>query len=261
MKQLLKLLVDNRNKGFFKSEPIVNVGDQDETTIYLYDMIVSDDLTAEWCGGVSPQAFVIALSKINAKIIHLRINSPGGDVFAARAIEQALKEHSSKVIAHIDGVAASAASFLAMAADEIVMNEGAFLMIHKASTLTYGNSDELIEKASLLEKIDDSLANTYANKSGKSKEDILQWMADETWFSAQEAIDNGLADQIFSESTAVKNDWNMSAYKNSPTALIDQGGDQNPKPSLALPDNEAIKPAPQNVDHLKRKLQLIQRGI
>lgn len=218
MKQLMKLLIDNRKKGFFKSEAVVNASNQDEATIYLYDMIVSDDLTAEWYGGVSPQAFVKALANVTAKTIHLRINSPGGDVFAARSIEQALREHPSNIVAHIDGVAASAASFLAMAADEIVMNEGAFLMIHKASTLAYGNSDSLLETANLLHKIDESLINTYAKRSGKGIEDIAQWMSDETWFSAEEAITQGFADRIHDGSAPVKNEWDMSAYKNSPIA-------------------------------------------
>lgn len=220
MKQLMKLLIDNRKKGFFKSEAVASSGNSDEVTIYLYDMIVSDDATAEWYGGVSPQAFVKALANVTAKTIHLRINSPGGDVFAARSIEQALREHPSNVIAHIDGVAASAASFLAMAANEIVMNEGAFIMIHKASTLAYGNSDSLLETANLLNKIDESLINTYAKRSGKGIEAISQWMSDETWFSAEDAIAEGFADRIHDGSTPVKNEWDMSAYKNSPIAQV-----------------------------------------
>ncbi len=103
MKQFLKLLADNRKRGVFRAEPAVNAKN-DETTLYLYDAIVSDDLTAEYWGGVSPQAFVKALADIKTNVIDLRINSPGGDVFAARAIEQALREHPAKVIAHIDGV-------------------------------------------------------------------------------------------------------------------------------------------------------------
>ena len=144
MHPMLKLLASNRKKGQFRAD--VTPG-ANEATIYLYDMIVNSDVEAEYWGGVSPQAFIKALNEITAPTIHLRVNSPGGSVFAARAIEQAIREHSSTIIAHVDGLAASAASFLIMAADSVEMAPGSFIMIHKAWTFAYGNADDMIKTA------------------------------------------------------------------------------------------------------------------
>lgn len=254
MKQFLKLLADNRKRGTFRAQYPIEAKAGDEATIYLYDAVVSDELTAEYWGGVSPQSFVKTLAEIKTDVIHLRINSPGGDVFAARAIEQALREHPAKVIAHIDGFAASAASFIAMAADEIVMNEGGFFMIHKAWTIGFGNANDLMDTAALLNQIDASLVKTYANRTGQKPEDIAQWMADETWMSAQDSVDRGFADRIDTGTKASAN-WDMSAYAKAP--LIPKAASEEPAP----PE----QPAPDigvatNVEQLRRRLQLVARA-
>lgn len=192
----------------------------DEATVYLYDMIVGSDMEAEFWGGVSPEAFAKQLADIKASTIHLRINSPGGDVFAARAIEAALREHPATVIAHIDGLAASAASFIALAANEVRIAPGAMMMIHKAWTIAYGNADEFVSVAALLEKIDGTLADTYAKKTGESRVDMLALMADETWFTGAEAVSIGLADAL-DESDAEPDQakalaWNLGAFEKAP---------------------------------------------
>jgi ATP-dependent Clp protease, protease subunit len=168
----------------------------DEATVYLYDVIVSDEASAEWFGGVAPQPFVQALSQVTAKKINLRINSPGGDVFGARAIEQALREHPAEIVAHIDGYAASAATIVMMAADQIIMNQGAMLMIHDAWSLVMGNSSDMIDTAALLEKIDGTIATTYANRTGLKVEDVRALMDAETWFTAEEAVTAKFADSV-----------------------------------------------------------------
>lgn len=218
MNQLLKLLADNKSRGIFRAE-----SSADEATIYLYDTIVSDD----FFGGVSAISFAKELNSIKAPVIHLRINSPGGDVFAARAMETAVREHGSTIIAHIDGLAASAASYLALAADKVVISDGGFYMIHKAWTLAFGNADDLLETASLLEKIDDSLINTYANETGQNPDQIKSWMAAETWFTAQEAVDLGFADEI-STSVNASSKWNLSAYATAPK-IEQQEADHEPE--------------------------------
>lgn len=211
MNGLKKLYIDNRKAGSFNSQRIHDHNGQAISIIYLYDMIVPNKYASEFYGGVDPETFATTLKSIKDGVIHLRINSPGGDVFAARAIEQALREHPAKVIAHIDGYAASAASFIAMAADEIVMSEGAFFMIHKAWTMQEGNSGDLMSTAALLEQIDSSLVKTYANRTGQSEQDIAQWMAEETWMGSQESIDRGFADRI-EDGNASGTDWNLAAY-------------------------------------------------
>ncbi len=213
MHPLLKLYARNRRQGSFTCEASSG---QDEATIYLYDMIVDSDIEAEYWGGVSPQAFITALNSLSAQTIHLRVNSPGGSVFAARAIEQALREHKSSIVAHIDGVAASAASFLIMAADTIQMAPGAFVMIHKAWTMAYGNADDLSKTAALLEQVDGSLVKTYAARSGQSEERIATMMAAETWLDAAQAVDLGFANSIAEDSKTKASAWDLSAYAGAP---------------------------------------------
>ena len=217
MHPMQKLLINNRRQGTFH---VAAKAESDEATIYLYDMIVNSDDEAEWWGGVSPQSFVKALNEITAGTIHLRVNSPGGSVFAARAMEQAIREHKSKIVVHIDGLAASAASFLIMAADEIHMAPGSFLMIHKAWTMMFGNADDLRKEAGLLDQIDASLVKTYAKRSGQDEAGIAGWMAGETWFEAADAVKLGFADQVADDDAKqdASLNWNLSAYANAPNA-------------------------------------------
>lgn len=211
MHKYFEILAKNKGIGAFKVE-----NSADSATIYLYDAIVSSDAEAEFFGGVSPKAFIDQLNAINTKTINLRINSPGGSVFAARTMEQALREHPATIIVHIDGYAASAASFLMMAADEIRIAPGAMVMIHKAWAGVYGNAADLRQTADLLEKIDGTLVATYAARTGKDENQIADWMSAETWFTAQEAVAAGFADRI-SDGKAQAQAWDLSAYANYKT--------------------------------------------
>lgn len=240
-----KLLTENRNLGSFRAETT-----PDSATIYIYDVIVSNDAEAEFFGGVSPENFVKTLGGISVPVIHLRINSPGGDVFAARAMETALRQHSAKIVAHIDGYAASAASFLAMAADEIEIAPGAFFMIHKAWSCVSGNADDLLQTAALLEKIDATLADTYAARTGKTSEQIAAWMSDETWFTGQEAVDAGFANRVVSSDTKAQAQWNMSAYAKAPKMAV-------PTP-IEKPVTAANDSSP-HIDDLRRRLRIAEQ--
>lgn len=239
MNSLFKMLASNKARGRF--EVVAKTDDKDEATVYLYDTIVSTDDEAEWWGGVSPQAFVKALGEITAGTIHLRVNSPGGSVFAGRAMEQALREHSAKVIAHVDGLAASAASFVIMGADEIRMAPGSFLMIHKAWTFTWGNEDDLIKQAGVLGQIDASLAKTYATRTKQPVDDIAAWMAAETWIEADRAVELGFADQVDNGAKASASvDWDMSAFKNAPKPKQPAPETKQTPPDLQQPDRAAL---------------------
>jgi len=219
--RLLQLLADNRQAPGRRFEVVSKTDSEDTAEIFIYDAIVGSDMEAEWWGGVSANAFVKALRDITASTINLRINSPGGDVFGARAIETALREHPAKVIVHIDGLAASAATFIAMAGDEIVMADGSMFMIHKAWTYAWGNANDLKKTAELLDKIDGTLVDTYAKRSGQKDSQIADWMAAETWFTADEAVSNGFADRTATDGKAAKNSkaWNLSAYARVPDGL------------------------------------------
>lgn len=152
-------------------------------------------------------------------MIHLRINSPGGDVFDARAIATAIAQHPSKVVAHVDGVAASAATYIAVAAAEVEMAQGAFFMVHRAWTLAMGNSGDMREAADLLDKIDGTLVRDYARKTGKPVAEIEAWMEAETWFGADEALEAGFVDRVAEADSKAAAAWDLGAYRNAPAAL------------------------------------------
>ena len=209
--KIRQLLASNRGRGHFN---IATEGD--EATVYLYDMIVDSDADAEWWGGVSAEAFAKTFAGIKAGTIHLRVNSPGGSVFGGRAMETAIRQHSAKVIAHVDGLAASAASFLIMGADEIEMAPGAFLMIHKAWSLAVGNADDMLHAAGLLEQIDGTLAQTYAARTGMDADKIAAMLAAETWITANDAVEQGFADRVAEAAPKASNKWDLSAFNAAP---------------------------------------------
>lgn len=231
--KIRQLLASNRGRGHFAIR-----AEGDQATVYLYDMIVDTDADAEWWGGVSAESFVKALAGIQAGTIHLRVNSPGGSVFGGRAMQNALRQHSARVIAHVDGLAASAASFVIMAADEIEMAPGAFLMIHKAWSLAVGNADDLQHTAGLLEQIDATLAQTYADRTGIDAARITDMMAAETWIESAAAVEQGFADRVAegAKKTGADNAWDLSAFGHAP---------QRPPaaPPPPQPDRAALKRA------------------
>jgi ATP-dependent protease ClpP protease subunit len=164
--------------------------DGDEATLYVYDAI------GAWFG-IAAADFVQALADIKAGTIHLRIDSPGGSVFEAEAMQTALQQHPARVIAHIDGLAASAATTLALGAEEIEISDGGVFMIHNAWNLAIGNKDDMREAAAFLEKIDANIAADYQRKTGASPEQIKEWMDAEAWFSSAEALEHGFVDRIY----------------------------------------------------------------
>lgn len=191
-----------------------------EATLWLYDAI--DDY---W--GINAGDFARAVAALAVDTIHLRINSPGGDVFGARAIVAALRGSGAKVVAHIDGLAASAATFIAANCDEVRMAEGAFYMIHQASCLAWGDSNVLRTTADLLDKVDGTIVADYARKTGQPEGRIRDWMAAETWFTAAEAKDAGFVDQVVvgpevDNSAWDFSEWDFSDCRNAPTALLKQ---------------------------------------
>lgn len=251
--KLFQLLGLNKGAGSFKAET-----NGDEVTLWIYDVIVDSDATAEWWGGVSAESLVKQLRGLTASTINIRINSPGGDVFAARAIEQAIRDHSATVIAHVDGYAASAASLIAVAADKAIMAPGTFMMIHKAWTFAMGNADELFSTAALLEKIDGTIQQSYETKAGdKAKgQDFGALMAAETWFTPEEAIAAGLADEIAATAPKAQAQpaWDMSAYDHAPQAQATQ----TEEPEVSE-ENEAPEPQVKAINHRARALRLVSK--
>jgi Protease subunit of ATP-dependent Clp proteases len=137
----------------------------------------------------------------DVKELTVRINSPGGEVFAGMAIYSMLKRHSATVTAYIDGLAASIASVIPLAADKIVMMRGAMYMIHKPSVTVWGaTADKLRQQAELLDKIEGEMRGLYSAKTGKSDEEIAEILAQgDVWYTADEAVAAGFVDEIEGE--------------------------------------------------------------
>lgn len=184
--------------------------------IYLYGTI-GDSF---WSEGISAKKFaddLKALGKVDA--IDLRINSEGGDVFAAKAMYSLLVDHPAEVTTHIDGLAASAASYVAMAGNKIKIAEAAFLMIHNASTIVRGNAKEMRRKADLIETVDASIREVYAARTGQDLAQIRDWMNEETWFEGEEAVDAGFADTLVENLKVAASVADPAVFKHLPSAL------------------------------------------
>lgn len=154
-----------------------------------------------------------ALEGITNEVV-IYLNSNGGDVFQGVEMYNYLKNHPSKITVEVTGVAASAATFLVAGADEVIMDTGTTMMIHEASTYVWGNKGDIQKTLKELEAVDESIMNIYIEKTGQTAEQITQWMEDEKWFTAQEAVDYGFADRVKTES--------VNSDQENMKALIDE---------------------------------------
>jgi len=172
--------------------------------------------------GVSAKGFLAELGALPERTpVDLRLNSPGGSVFDAVAIHNALKRHEGTVTVWIDGIAASAASYIAMAGDEIVMPENAFLMIHDPAGLVMGTAEDMRAMAEALDKVKGSLISGYAAKSGRTPEEVSALMAAETWFDASDAVAQGFADRLI-EPVRIAANFDIGRFRNAPPVLVKQ---------------------------------------
>jgi ATP-dependent protease ClpP protease subunit len=167
-----------------------NVSSQ-SADVYLYDEI------SYW--GITAQDFISELGALPVQQINLHLNSPGGDVFDGIAIMNCLIQHQANVTVVVDGLAASIASVIMMAGDEIVMSDGAQVMIHDAIGLVYGNMADMEAMAVLLDRVSTSIASVYSERCGGTPEDWRSAMKAESWYSAAEAVEAGLANSLASE--------------------------------------------------------------
>lgn len=171
--------------------------------------------------GVSAKGFLAELGALpEGTPVDLRLNSPGGSVFDAVAIHNAIQRHAGIVTVWIDGIAASAASYVAMAGDEIVMPENAFLMIHDPAGLVMGTAEDMRAMAEALDKVKGSLVSGYAAKSGRTPEEVSALMAAETWFDASDAVAQGFADRLI-EPVRIAAAFDIGRFRNAPPVLVD----------------------------------------
>ena len=148
--------------------------------------------------GVSAASFAQDLKDCgnNLKQINLHIHSPGGDVFDGIAIYNLLKNHPANVTVYIDGLAASMASVIAMAGNEVIMPENAMMMIHKPWGIQGGDAEDMRKYADLLDKVENTLIPAYANKTGKTPEELAEMLSAETWLNGKECVEQGFADKL-----------------------------------------------------------------
>ena len=174
--------------------------DKSQAEIIIYGVIGN----SFWEDGISDVNFQKELKALgDVKKITVRLNSVGGDVFQGWAIYNLLKQHKAEITVHIDGIAASIASIIALAGDKIVMGEGSQMMIHSAWTYTAGNARDLESVIDRLLSIDEQLIKTYAAKTKKDREYMRGLVQAETWFTAEQAVEEGLADEVAGESLAI----------------------------------------------------------
>lgn len=183
--------------------------DKHDAEVSIYDEV------GGW--GISAKDFIRQVKDTKAKRPLVRINSPGGSVFDGFAIFNFLSGLETTV--QIDGVAASIASIIALAGKEVRIAENGFMMVHNPSGYVSGDADRLRDYADLLEKLEGTLANAYARKTGKTLEEVKEWMKDETWFTAAEAKAAGLVDTVTGE---VSFSASLRAFKSAPAALTQQ---------------------------------------
>lgn len=187
----------------------------ESTTIYMY---------AEIGGfyGVTAAEFVNELSQIKSSNIDLRINSLGGEIFEGVAIMAAIANHPAYVTGYVDGIAASAASFILMACDKIIMNPAATMMVHDGQGITAGDEAAHLASATILGKLSDTIAEVYARRAGGTPEEWRARMLAETWFNATEAKASGLVDEVGTESVepeepAMRAEYDLSIFRNYST--------------------------------------------
>ncbi len=190
------------------------------TEVVIYDEIGS------W--GIDSKTFIEEVKDISTEEVLLRINSPGGSVIDGLSIHDAIKRMPQKVTAKIEGLAASIASVIAVAADEVTMSQNSLFMIHNVWGGESGGAKDMRKAADLMEKMGDRLVNIYVGKTGKDESEIRSWMDEETWFTSDEALEAGFINSIDEPiALAAKFDIKKLNYKN--TGLVVEMFNSNQK--------------------------------
>lgn len=197
--------------------------------LLLYGVI---DSMSWWGDEITPKQFKKELDNLgDVELIKVFINSEGGDVFAGQAIHSMLKRHQARIEVYIDGLAASIASVIAMAGDTVIMPRNAMMMIHNPWTIAMGTADDFRKLADDMDQIRESIIVTYQDKTGMDREEVIKLMDEETWMTAEEAVQMGFADEL-EESKQIAASLNgrllvvngqqfdLSKYKNSPKIVV-----------------------------------------
>ncbi len=197
-------------------------GDDDDAS--SAEILIYGEIGANfWGDGIAAEDLVKELAELDVAKIDVRINSVGGQVFEGLAIFNALDRHPAEVTTHIDGMAASIASIVALAGDEVRIAENAFVMIHNPWGVAIGDANEMRSMGEILDKLGGSLADIYAAKTGEKHNAIRKLMDAETWFNASEALELGMVDTI-SPAMAIAASGDLSRFQNVPTPVAERSG-------------------------------------
>lgn len=200
-----------------------------------HEMVLSGYIgkSSWWYEAISADSIRSALKDVTASTIRIKLNSGGGDADQGIEIYNYLKDLDKKVIVEVTSLAASAASVLAMGADEIIMRTGSRMMLHEASTMAYGNKQDIQKTLNALEVYDESIISIYQQRTGKSREEISSLLEAETWFTAEQAVKEGFADKVEfeqqkdDETQNVITDEQMQQIINAVTINLKQNNQSN----------------------------------
>lgn len=216
--------------------------------VYLYDVIGDS-----WEGTTGKQ-FAQDLKAIgDVAVLNVYINSPGGSVFDGVAIHNVLRRHKARKIVQIDGIAASIASVIAMAGDEINIAENGMMMIHDPWAIAMGTAAEFRKMADSLDKVRDAILTSYVDRSTSTEDQLSAWMAEETWFTAEEAVEAGLADAVSGAVTmAAFAGVDLTPFKHVPDGLAEAVTQEDPETSKVGGTHSAVS---------LMQARLIKRGL
>lgn len=193
--------------------------------------------TSWWNDSFSATDIDEALKAAGDNDIIINLNSPGGDAFDGISIFNRLKRHEGKVTIHVDGWACSAASIIAMAADELIMELGSMFMIHEASNIVWGTKTDMRKEADVLEELEEGIINIYMTKTNLSREDVRAKVDSETWFSANKAVEFGFANKA-----AGINSDDENKPQNAILTVEDKRGILNELQGILKPNNQNEEP-------------------
>ena len=223
-----------------------------ERTLFLNGTIASESWFDD---DVTPALFKSDLDSGKGPIT-VWINSPGGDVWAAAQIYNMLLSYSGKVTVKIDGLAASAASVIAMAGDEVLVSPVSMLMIHNPATAAMGDKDDLAQAISMLDSVKDSILNAYVKKTGLSKNKLSKLMDDETWMDANKAVELGFADRVMERPDLY--------HEEEPEKKVpeqENSEEEDPEKKKSDPDSEEDQPEKEPDDPEKKDEDRIRTGF
>ena len=216
------------------------VKNEEGRTLY-FDGYIAQDIFFD--DDITPKQFKSELTNSEGDIV-VWLNSPGGDVFAASQIYNMLKEYNGKVTVKIDGIAASAASVIAMAGSEILMSPVAMMMIHNPATVIYGEASDLQSGIDMLSEVKESIINAYEQKTSLSRNKISKMMDAETWFSAQKAVELGFADKVLYEDSEEVTDgfiFDKVTVTNALIRKIPKVKETQPVENIGTPHEQLLK--------------------